>query len=98
MIDLRQCKFGDKLVTRGGIMAIYVSWDNNGKHTLILKSKKYKFLIIDKYYNDGICHFFDPRSSGKYDIVFKHGDKVECTRMVVPGTPEWLAPIIYNNK
>ena len=75
MINLSECKFGDRLKTRDGRMAIFCEQDNYGGYCLVLEGEKQPFMIVDRYDCDGICHFFK-RADGKFDIVGKWEDDV----------------------
>lgn len=93
---MRKCKFGDKLRTRDGRLAIYCKNSGNGNHTLMLESLTYGFMIVTKYNDNGECKFFSQRSGGIYDILNKFDDDIEYTRRNAPGESDYLAPILIN--
>ena len=93
MINLNECKFGDRLRTRDGRLAIYCENSGNDNHTLMLESPTRGFMIITKYNDNGECKFFSQRSEGVYDILNKFDDNIEYTRRSAPGDPDYLAPI-----
>ena len=96
MINLSECKFGDKLRTRDGRLAIYCENSGNDNHVLMLESPTRGFMIITKYNDNGECKFFSQRSEGIYDILSKFDDDIEYTRYKVHGEPDDLAPILIN--
>lgn len=70
MINLNECKFGDRLRTRDGRIAIFCGKSQDCGYLLVLEGEIYPFMLIDNYDIDGICHFFK-RADGKFDIVGK---------------------------
>lgn len=75
MINLNECKFGDRLRTRDGRLAIYCENSVNSNHTLMLESPTQGFIIVTRYNDNGECKFFSQRSEGKYDIIGKWEDE-----------------------
>lgn len=96
MVDLRKCKFGDKLLTRDGRLAIYCGNSENDNHTLMLESPTRVFIIVTKYNDNGECKFFSQRSGGIYDILSRFDDDIDYTRYKVHGVPDDPAPILIN--
>lgn len=96
MINLNECKFGDRLRTRGRRLAIYCENSGNDNHTLMLESPTQGFMIITRYKDNGECKFFSQRSEGIYDILNKFDDNIEYTRRSVLGDPDYLAPILID--
>lgn len=96
MVNLNECKFGDRLRTRDGRLAIYCEKSENDNHILMLESPTRGFMIVPKYNDNGECKFFSQRSEGRYDILNKFDDDIEYTRRNAPGEPDYLAPILIN--
>lgn len=69
MINLNECKFGDRLRTRDGRMAIFCGKSQYRGFLLVLEGEKHPFMLINNYDSDGTCSFFSERSDGKFDIV-----------------------------
>lgn len=72
MINLSECKFGDRLKMRNGDMAIYVGKASHcASHFLVMYSTKFGYGML--YANDdGIMTYFDNRDN---DIIGKWTEK-----------------------
>ena len=72
MINLNECKFGDRLKMRNGKMAIYVGKEPHcASHFLVMDSIKCGYGML--YANDdGIMTYFDNRDN---DIIGKWEDE-----------------------
>ena len=72
MINLNECKLGDKLKMRNGELAIYVGRDPRcASHFLVCNSVKEGYAML--YANDdGIMTYFDNRDN---DIIGKWEDE-----------------------
>ena len=72
MVNLNECKLGDKLKMRNGELAIYVGRDPRcASHFLVCNSVKFGYAML--YANDdGIMVYFDKRD---YDIIGKWTEK-----------------------
>ena len=70
MVKLSECKFGDRLKTKGGRMAIFLhkSFINHEIYICAIERDKYSHLEI-KYWSDG-KRYFDNEPS-EYDIKCK---------------------------
>ena len=72
MVNLNECKLGDKLKMRNGELAIYVGRDPRcASHLLVCNSVKFGYAML--YANDdGIMEYFDKMD---YDIIDKWTEK-----------------------
>ena len=72
MVNLNECKLGDKLKMRNGKLAIYVGRDPRcASHFLVCNSVKFGYTML--YANDdGIMEYCDKRG---YDIISKWTEK-----------------------
>ena len=72
MVNLNECKLGDKLKMRNGELAIYVGRDPRcASHFVVCNSVEYGYAML--YPNDnGIVEHFDKRY---YDIIGKWTEK-----------------------
>ena len=75
MINLNKCKFGDKLKTRKGLMAVYICHGISDKNTHIcvvgLSSFDYEKIVCDR---NGKTYLRN--DDDRYDIVGKWEDEV----------------------
>lgn len=86
MVYLSECKFGDKLKTRKGLMAVYICHGISDKNTHIcvvgLSSFDYEKIVCDR---NGKTYLRN--DDDRYDIVGKWEDEIEN-----PDTPYELKP------
>ena len=75
MINLNECKFGDKLRTRGGHMVLYGCRDKDS-HTCIVQQEDTGFLVVLDYADNGIyCGNAIRSSNNGFDIIGKWEDE-----------------------
>ena len=74
MVYLSECKFGDKLKTRDGRMAVFLgeSFGVVRGFACVIEDEKYGFFTM-LYRNDG--KVFDGAFGNKYDIIGKWEDE-----------------------
>lgn len=74
MVNLNECKFGDRLRTRGGFMGVYLrkSFIDHDVHYCVFKNND-KSIIEIAFHGDGTRYYDNDKS--KYDIVGKWEDE-----------------------
>lgn len=95
MVNLSECKFGDKLKTRDGRMAVFLgeSFGVARGFACVIEDEKYGFFIM-LYRNDGkVSYSFIDED---YDIIGKWEDEIEnhaTPYEIKPDMPKAIKPI-----
>ena len=96
MVNLSECKFGDKLKTRNGCMALFLQRSNVIKYAFSCAIESGTVIYVPLYYIHGKRCFHSEHEHTDLDIIGKWEDEIEkptTTYEIKPDMPKAIKPI-----